>query len=119
MQENTENMDNADSCRGTTFLVGPFLGPALAGYILDGSSWKVSFNVLAGLYGASTLMILVLARETFYRRGQNTQETSHLKSIFGIGNTGTVPKVPALVITTKDLITHIFKLPLLLVGRYF
>lgn len=102
---------------GTTFLVGPFLGPAIAGYILHGTGkWESSFAVLAGLYGASTLAILALGRETFYHKDLNTQEAPRWKSLLGLGNTGTLNKVSTIVEQSKALVIMIFTPPMLLVG---
>ncbi|KAL1999698.1 hypothetical protein VTN02DRAFT_4149 [Thermoascus thermophilus] len=100
---------------GTTFLVGPFLGPAIAGYIADGSNWRVSFGVLTILYIVSTLMIFLFAHETYYVKGERTQVTPRLKSLFGIGNTH-VRKRATLADQCKTLTSLIFKLPLLLTG---
>jgi len=102
---------------GTTFLVGPFLGPALAGYVFQGTQkWNSSFGVLAGLYGASTLLIIVFGRETYYRKGHGTQEAPRWKTFFGLGNTGTLNKLSTIRIQSKDLVLMILRLPMLLVG---
>ncbi|OBT62415.1 hypothetical protein VE03_08540 [Pseudogymnoascus sp. 23342-1-I1] len=102
---------------GTTFLMGPFLGPAIAGYVLYGTGkWESSFAVLAGLYGASTLAILAVGRETYYQKGLNTQETPRWKSFLGLGNTGTLNKLSTVVEQSKLLVIMIFTPPLLLVG---
>ncbi len=102
---------------GTTFLVGPFLGPAIAGYILYGTGkWESSFAVLTGLYGASTLAILAVGRETYYQKGMKTQETPRWKSLLGLGNTGTLHKLSTVVEQSKALVIMIFTPPMLLVG---
>lgn len=104
---------------GTTFLVGPFVGPAIAGYVLYGTGkWVDSFGVLAGLYGASTLAIIVFGRETYYVKNQGTQEMPRWKSFLGLGNTGTLNKLSTVVEQSKDLFVMIFTLPMLLVGKY-
>ncbi|KIW62133.1 hypothetical protein, variant [Exophiala xenobiotica] len=101
---------------GTTFLVGPFLFPALAGYILDGTgSWRDAFKVLAGFYGLSTILILAFGRETYYNKATGTQQTNRVKAFFGIGNTR-LPKGATLSSSTVNIIKHIFTLPILLVG---
>lgn len=102
---------------GTAFLVGPFVGPALAGYIFEGTqSWRSSFAVLAGLYGASTLAIVVCGRETFYRREKGTQEAVRWKTFLGVGNTGSLGKLNTIGVQSKDLVVTMFKLPMLLIG---
>ncbi|KAK5189460.1 hypothetical protein LTR96_010136 [Exophiala xenobiotica] len=101
---------------GTTFLVGPFLFPALAGYILNGTgSWRDAFKVLAGFYGLSTILILAFGRETYYNKATGTQQTNRVKAFFGIGNTR-LPKSATLSSSTVNIIKHIFTLPILLVG---
>lgn len=102
---------------GTAFLVGPFLGPAIAGYILHGTGkWESSFGVLAGLYGASTLAILAVGKETFYQSGLNTQETPRWKSFLGLGNTGRLNKLSTVIEQSKALVIMVFTPPMLLVG---
>ena len=101
---------------GTTFLVGPFLGPALAGYIMEGTrSWRAVFGVLTGLYGLSTILILLFARETYYHHATHTQQTHRAKAFLGIGNTN-VPKLSTIASSTKQLIKLMFTSPILLVG---
>ncbi|KAL1965295.1 hypothetical protein VTN77DRAFT_5897 [Rasamsonia byssochlamydoides] len=107
---------------GTTFLVGPFLGPAVAGYILEASNsrWDISFGVLTALYGVSTLLIILFGYETYYdsRHGQRAVASplqARVSSFFGIGNTG-LPKGATLAVQSRNLITLIFKVPLLLPG---
>ncbi|OQV05682.1 hypothetical protein CLAIMM_10375 isoform 2 [Cladophialophora immunda] len=101
---------------GTTFLVGPFLFPALAGYILQGTgSWRDCFKVLTGFYGFSTLMILAFGYETYYNRSTGVQQTNRVKSFLGIGNTN-LPKAKTLSESTINIIKLTFTLPILLVG---
>jgi MFS family permease len=102
--------------------VGPFIGPALAGYILDGShnQWVVSFGVLTALYGVSTLLIIVFGYETFYLDRSASlpyQRSMHtrLRSFFGIGNTH-LPKLETLTTQSKVLLKLFFKISLLLPG---
>lgn len=61
-------------------------------------------------------MIFLFAHETYYVKGERTQVTPRLKSLFGIGNTH-VPKRVTLVDQCKTLTSLIVKLPLLLTGR--
>ncbi|RMZ83598.1 hypothetical protein DV738_g962, partial [Chaetothyriales sp. CBS 135597] len=101
---------------GTTFLVGPFLFPAIAGYVLAGTgSWRDSFSVLAGFYGLSTILILLFGHETFYNKATGTQQTNRVKAFMGIGNTE-LPKGRTLTSSTLNIIKLIFTPPLLLVG---
>ncbi|PKX92340.1 putative MFS transporter [Aspergillus novofumigatus IBT 16806] len=100
---------------GTTFLIGPFLGPALAGYIGAGSNWKASFGVLTAFYALSTVPIFLFGYETYYARGHQCQRNSRLQSMVGIKNHN-LPVGRTLAYWTKTLAIHIFKFPLLLTG---
>ncbi|EDP50798.1 MFS transporter, putative [Aspergillus fumigatus A1163] len=100
---------------GTTFLIGPFLGPALAGYIGAGSNWKASFGVLTAFYALSTILIFLFGYETYYARGHQCQRNSRLQSMFGIKN-HSLPVGRTLAHWTKILAIYIFKFPLLLTG---
>jgi MFS family permease len=97
---------------GTTFLVGPFLGPALAGYMLEGIDWRDCFKVLAGLYGLSSILVIAFGRETCYPKGQNA---SLVRSFFG---TTHVPKLATMANQSMLLIRLILKPPILLVGMF-
>ena len=101
---------------GTTFLVGPFLGLALAGYILDGTkSWRAVFGVLTGLYSLSTVVLLHFARETYYNRSARTSQTSRAKSFLATGNTN-LPKLPTMASSISQPVRLLFTLSILLVG---
>lgn len=103
------NIDKRD--RGTTFLVGPFLCPAIAGYIGDATTWRISFAVLTALYALSTFLVLAFGRETYY----TGNPPSLLGSYFGIGNTK-LPKLSTLGYWCKTLVVYVFKFPLLMTG---
>ncbi|BAE58752.1 unnamed protein product [Aspergillus oryzae RIB40] len=94
---------------------GPFIGPALAGYIGAGSNWKVSFGILTVFYGISTILIFVFGYETYFVKGRQCQRNSRLQSILGIKNHN-LPVGRTLGYWTKLLAIYIFKLPLLLTG---
>ncbi|KGO67500.1 Major facilitator superfamily domain, general substrate transporter [Penicillium italicum] len=99
---------------GTTFLVGPFLGPAIAGYIAAGSDWRTSFGVLTAIYGVSTAMVILFGYETYYEPGRTTKQ-SRLASYFGSGNT-TLPKGSTLSYWSRTVVVYVFKFPLLMTG---
>lgn len=102
---------------GTTFLVGPFLFPALAGYIVEGTgSWRDCFKVLTGLYGFSSLLIIAFGRETYYNIQQHGARSSHFKQLIGRGPTITIPKIHTLQSSTVNIFTLVFTPPILLVG---
>lgn len=104
---------SANACRGTTFLVGPFLGPAIAGYIGAGTDWRDSFGILTALYGLSTAMVLLFGRETYYVPGKPSG--SRIGSFFGVGNTE-LPMLATIADRSRTLMVYIFKLPLFLTG---
>ncbi|KAJ6150738.1 hypothetical protein N7470_007332 [Penicillium chermesinum] len=96
---------------GTAFLVGPFLGPAVAGYIGAATNWRISFGVLTALYGLSTCAVLAFGRETYYVGHPG----SRIGSYFGIGNTK-LPKWATLSYWSQNLAVYVFKFPLLMTG---
>lgn len=98
---------------GTTFMVGPFLGPAIAGYIGAGTNWRDSFGVLTAIYGLSTLTVLVFGAETYYNPGK--APTSRVGSYFGVGNTK-LPKGSTLWHWCEVMVLYVFKFPLLMTG---
>ncbi|OOQ82608.1 polyamine transporter [Penicillium brasilianum] len=98
---------------GTTFMVGPFIGPALAGYICAGTNWVDSFGVLTAIYGLSTIMVLLFGAETYYNPGK--APTSRIGSYFGIGNTK-LPKGSTLWYWCKVMVQYVFEFPLLMTG---
>ncbi|PYH90943.1 polyamine transporter [Aspergillus ellipticus CBS 707.79] len=100
---------------GTTFLIGCFIGPALAGYIGAGSNWKVSFGMLTVFYGISSIMILLFGYETYFVRGQKCQRNSRALSMLGIRNHN-LPALSTLAYWSKVMVTYIFKFPLLMTG---
>ncbi|CBF82176.1 hypothetical protein AN5284.2 [Aspergillus nidulans FGSC A4] len=101
--------------RGTTFLIGPFLGPAIAGYISAGSNWKVSFGMLTLFYGLSTILIFLFGHETYFVKGRQCQCNTRFQAIFGI-KSHNLPVFSTVALWTKTLVVYIFKFPLLLTG---
>ncbi|CAG8006926.1 unnamed protein product [Penicillium salamii] len=99
---------------GTTFLVGPFLGPAIAGYIGAGTDWRTSFGVLTAIYGVSTMMVILFGYETNHVP-EGKARSSRLASYFGIGNTG-LPKGRTLLYWSRKVVVYVFKFPLLMTG---
>lgn len=101
---------------GTTFLVGPFLGPALAGYLGDAMDWEDAFSVLVGLYAVSTIIVFTFGRETYYapNHGPAPAQT-FLQSITSRGGAFTLYR-PSLSLSAKTTLKYIFVWPMLLVG---
>ncbi|KAJ5909198.1 hypothetical protein N7495_001880 [Penicillium taxi] len=98
---------------GTTFLVGPFLGPAIAGYIGAATSWRVSFGVLTALYGLSTVIVVLFGHETYYLTGKRAEPS--LASYFGFKDTQ-LSKKSTLAYWTRSIVVYTFKIPLFLIG---
>ncbi|KAL3471135.1 major facilitator superfamily domain-containing protein [Aspergillus californicus] len=100
---------------GTTFLIGPFLGPALAGYVDAGTDWKTSFGILTMFYGLSTILIIIFGYETYFAKGRDCQRNTRLQAIFGI-KSHNLPVLPTITYWIKTMVIYIFQFPLLLTG---
>ncbi|KAL4983010.1 major facilitator superfamily domain-containing protein [Aspergillus falconensis] len=99
--------------RGKTFLIGPFLGPAIAGYTGARSNWKVSFGMLTLFYGLSTILIFLFGYETYFVKGRECQRNTRFQAIFGI-RSHNLPVFSTVALWSKTLVVYIFKFPLLL-----
>lgn len=88
----------------------------MAGYINSKLSWEATFGVLAGLYGFSTVLVLVFGRETYYvtHKPISTAPT-FIESLLGQGGALAAER-PSLARTATTLFKFIFRLPILLVG---
>ncbi|KAK3689479.1 major facilitator superfamily domain-containing protein [Podospora appendiculata] len=53
-----------------SFLIGPYLGPFFSSLLLLRLEWRPDFGVLAGFYGLSLLMVIVLGDETLFDRSR-------------------------------------------------
>lgn len=103
----------------TTFLVGPFMGPALAGYLGTAIDWRGAFAVLVALYAVSTILVLVFGRETYFDSSFGaTKGPTFVESLLGKGGALAVRR-PSLSGTAATLIKCIFRTSLLLVGRFY
>ncbi|GAM37337.1 hypothetical protein TCE0_023f07177 [Talaromyces pinophilus] len=109
----------------STFLVGPFLGPAIAGYLLVASQyhWIIPFGVLTALYGLSTILIILFGYETYYHQSDNSNPANRsplMKRVYafiGLNSNNThLDKPSTLVSESSRLLKLIFRLPLLLTG---
>ena len=65
-----------------TYLVGPYLGPFIAGFLIQKINWRQDFGVLAAFYGFSTLIIICFGDETLYDR-KVTERTPKPEGILG------------------------------------
>ncbi|KAL4909166.1 hypothetical protein BDW74DRAFT_165777 [Aspergillus multicolor] len=89
--------------RSTTFLIGPFLGPAIAGYIGAGSDWVLSFGILTVLYGLSTIFIFPFGHGTYFAPGRECQRNTRLQAIFG-NKSHDLPVLRMITLWTKTLL---------------
>ncbi|EKG11055.1 Major facilitator superfamily [Macrophomina phaseolina MS6] len=73
-----------------SFLIGPYLGPFFSSLLVTKLNWRQDFGVLAGFYGLSLLMVVLLGDETLYDRNvvaekpKNKSILRHLSLLFGI-----------------------------------
>lgn len=102
----------------TTFLVGPFMAPALAGYLDIAIDWRGAFAVLTGLYGFSTILVFLLGKETYYVTHKVVPKApTFIESLFGRGGALAVER-PSFTLTATTLVKFVFRVPLLLVGEH-
>ena len=57
-----------------SFLIGPYLGPFISGFIVSKLDWRNTFGILCGFYGLSVLMIILFGDETLYDRESYGQD---------------------------------------------
>lgn len=51
-----------------SFLLGPYVGPFISSLLLLKLDWRPDFGVLAGFYGLSVIMVILLGDETLFDR---------------------------------------------------
>jgi len=92
-----------------SFLIGPYLGPFISGFIAEKLDWRSNFGVLCGFYGLSVLLIILFGDETLYNRekpqvakpkGGIMERIAKLTGLYGVRNCAGNPKVWEV---TKDL----------------
>jgi MFS family permease len=108
-----------------SFLIGPYLGPFISGFVAEKLDWRNNFGVLAGFYGLSVLLIIFFGDETLYDRENHTEPVqvgtgvvariSKLTGLTGIRNSAGKPK---LFEVTKDLFGLLARPYLLLPSMY-
>ena len=92
-----------------SFLIGPYLGPFISGFIIEKLSWRNTFGILCGFYGFSVFMILLLGDETLYDHdGKKNLDGSsgimeRIKRLTGIAGIRNSAGRPTLWVVTKDL----------------
>ena len=106
-----------------SFLIGPFLGPFISGFLIQAISWRSCFAVLAGFYGASTLIITLVGDETLYDRGNPSTNTSppgilgRIQKLTGIAGVRASGR-PSPSTVTKHLIALSYRPYLFLPSKY-
>lgn len=90
------------------FVIGPYVGPFISSWLLIKLGWEADMGVLAGFYGFSTCLVIILGKETLYDRENNRVPTagasriSLLTGVAGVKATG-MPKM-------MDVFKHLFEL---------
>lgn len=104
-----------------SFLVGPYLGPFISGFIIQAVSWRADFAVLAGFYALSALIVIFCGQETLYDRENPQKNPTGLKGrvelLVGIAGYRAVRR-PSLWTVTKDLASISILPQLLLPSEY-
>lgn len=72
-----------------SFLIGPYLGPFFSSLLILKLNWRQDFGVLAGFYGLSLLMVVLLGDETLYERNASEKPKDrsmvrHISLLLGI-----------------------------------
>jgi MFS family permease len=92
-----------------SFLIGPYLGPFIAGFIAEKLDWRNNFGVLAGFYGLSVLLIICFGDETLFDREhhheaeQSTGIVARISKLTGLYGLRRTAGKPGLWEVTKDL----------------
>ena len=106
-----------------TFLIGPYLGPLISGFIIKGVSWRSDFGVLAGFYGFTTILVALLGDETLYDREIPSNNPTgsgilhRIKLLTGVAGARAVGR-PTLFTVTKHTATIVAKPYLTLPGMF-
>lgn len=94
---------------GFTFLIGPYLGPFISGFIITKLDWRNTFGVLCGFYGFSVLSILLFGDETLFDRSPDRKPVEsrgiahRAKLMLGVAGISERHGRPGVWEVTKDL----------------
>ncbi|KAF2093009.1 MFS general substrate transporter [Rhizodiscina lignyota] len=94
---------------GFSFLIGPYLGPFVSGFIITKLDWRHTFGVLCGFYGFSVLMILLFGDETLFDRSEDRKPierkgiAQRVNLMIGIAGISESHGRPGVWEVTKDL----------------
>jgi len=97
-----------------SFLIGPYLGPFISGFLIQKLTWVDTFGVLAGFYGLSVLMIIFLGDETLFNRHTALSNGQHAAAkqtgfgrrimlLLGVAGVKESSSRPGLLEVSKDL----------------
>jgi MFS family permease len=96
-----------------SFLIGPYLGPFIAGFLIQKINWRQDFGVLAAFHGFAIILIVLFGDETLYDR-EHPENNVESKGIMGkiqllTGVTGLrIKGRPTIATVFKDLIAISF-----------
>ena len=102
------------------FLLGPYLGPFISSFIAQKLNWRENFGVLAGFYGFSVLMVVLLGDETLFDREKTERKIASspfLERVYrltGVAGVRDCAGRPGLWEVTKDLFSLLLRPYLLL-----
>lgn len=105
-------------------LGGPFLGPFLAAWFIQGVSWRADFGILAGFHGFTTLLIVAFGDETLYQRDSAEPAARKENGLLGrikllTGITGAkMTGRPEIMTIVKDIVKIQFKPQIFFVSKY-
>jgi MFS family permease len=92
-----------------SFLVGPYLGPFIAGFLIQKINWRQDFGVLAAFHGFAIILIVLFGDETLYDRKRpennfkSTEIMGKIKLLTGIAGVR-IKGRPTVRTVFKDLI---------------
>jgi len=95
-----------------SFLLGPYLGPFVSGLCLEKLTWRETMGILAAFYGASTLLIMALGRETIFNR-----KTKNIKSSGVLGYISDLTGTAGLTAKGRPTVWAVTKHQVSLLGR--
>lgn len=109
---------------GFSFLIGPYLGPFVSGFVITKLDWRMTFAVLCGFYGFSVLMIILFGDETLFDRSVNPKPspkktiTRRILLMLGVAGISESHGRPGIWEVTKDLFRLLLRPYLLLPSKY-
>lgn len=110
---------------GFSFLLGPYLGPFISGFLITVMTWQNTFAVLAGFYGFSVLCVVFLGDETLFDRSPNRLVpvkktiTRRIMLLTGVAGISEGQNRPGMWEVTKDLFGMLLRPYLLLPSKSY